>query len=94
MLKVSLHPCAVAEFDALTGCKLSSIDIGATVVRMAYSPAAGHVLVAVLEVRSYWVGRDPELNRKERTLWTHVHNSPNDQGVISSSKTKMPLGWE
>lgn len=40
-----------AEFDALTGCKLSSIDIGATVVRMAYSPAGGHVIVAVLEVR-------------------------------------------
>ena len=41
----------VAEFDALSGCKLSSIDIGATVVRMAYSPAGGHVIVAVLEVR-------------------------------------------
>jgi hypothetical protein len=40
-----------AEFDALSGCKLSSIDIGATVVRMAYSPAGGHVIVAILEVR-------------------------------------------
>lgn len=39
-----------AEFDALTGCKLSSIDIGAPVVRMAYSPAGGHIIVAVLEV--------------------------------------------
>ncbi|EFJ10186.1 hypothetical protein SELMODRAFT_427363 [Selaginella moellendorffii] len=39
----------LAEFDALTGCKLSSINIGASVVRMAYSPAGGHVIVAVLE---------------------------------------------
>lgn len=52
-----LITCAIylsaTEFDALTGCKLSSIDIGATVVRMAYSPAGGHVIVAVLEVRCY-----------------------------------------
>lgn len=39
-----------AEFDALTGCKLSSVDIGAPVLRMAYSPAGGHIIVAVLEV--------------------------------------------
>ncbi|XP_024518338.1 uncharacterized protein LOC9639327 [Selaginella moellendorffii] len=39
----------ITEFDALTGCKLSSINIGASVVRMAYSPAGGHVIVAVLE---------------------------------------------
>ncbi|KAJ7550857.1 hypothetical protein O6H91_07G121700 [Diphasiastrum complanatum] len=40
----------ITEFDALTGCKLSSIDIGGIVVRMAYSPAGGHLIIAVLEV--------------------------------------------
>lgn len=39
----------VLEFDILTGCKLSSIDIGMPVLRMAYSPAGGHVIVVVLE---------------------------------------------
>ncbi|KAH9298243.1 hypothetical protein KI387_029925, partial [Taxus chinensis] len=36
-------------FDALTGCKLSTIDIGAPVVRMSYSPAGCHIVIAVLE---------------------------------------------
>jgi hypothetical protein len=42
----------IIEFDALTGCKLSSVDIGGSVVKLAYSPAGGHVLLAVLQVRS------------------------------------------
>uniref|UniRef100_A0A7I4AE56 NPH3 domain-containing protein n=1 Tax=Physcomitrium patens TaxID=3218 RepID=A0A7I4AE56_PHYPA len=39
----------IIEFDALTGSRLSSMNIGAAVVRLAYSPAGGHVIVAVLE---------------------------------------------
>jgi len=39
-----------AEFDALTGSKISSIDIGARVVRMLYSPTSGHAVVSILEV--------------------------------------------
>eukprot|EP00249_Psilotum_nudum_P034386 c53380_g1_i1 orf=3-1235(-) len=39
----------ILEFDALTGCKLASIDVGAAAVRLAYSPAGGHIIVAVLE---------------------------------------------
>ncbi|GLJ44307.1 hypothetical protein SUGI_0927300 [Cryptomeria japonica] len=39
----------ILEFDALTGCKLSTIDIGAPVVQMSYSPAGGHIVIAVLE---------------------------------------------
>ncbi|KAG0579545.1 hypothetical protein KC19_4G105700 [Ceratodon purpureus] len=61
-----------AEFDALTGCKLSSIDIGATVVRMAYSPAGGHVIVAVLED---WTIRSWDLD----TEHTYVLYSPADR---------------
>lgn len=38
------------EFDAYTGSKIASVDIGSPVVRMAYSPTAGHSLIAVLEV--------------------------------------------
>ncbi|PNY03881.1 vascular protein [Trifolium pratense] len=38
-----------AEFDALTGSKISALDIGAPVVRMAYSPTSGHTVVAVLQ---------------------------------------------
>ncbi|KAF3793922.1 hypothetical protein EJ110_NYTH08865 [Nymphaea thermarum] len=39
----------IVEFDALTGSKISSIDIGAPVVRMLYSPTSGHTVIAVLE---------------------------------------------
>ncbi|RZC67241.1 hypothetical protein C5167_010930 [Papaver somniferum] len=37
------------EFDALTGSKISTIDIGAPVVRMLYSPTTGHSVIAILE---------------------------------------------
>lgn len=39
----------VIEFDAMTGSKISTIDIGAPVVRMSYSPTSGHVVIAMLE---------------------------------------------
>ncbi|CAL2273516.1 unnamed protein product [Prunus armeniaca] len=39
----------IIEMDALTGCKISSIDIGTPVVRMSYSPTSGHSVVAILE---------------------------------------------
>ncbi|XP_019054695.1 PREDICTED: uncharacterized protein LOC104605594 isoform X2 [Nelumbo nucifera] len=39
----------IIEFDALTGSKISSIDIGAPVIRMSYSPTGGHAVIAVLE---------------------------------------------
>lgn len=38
----------IIEFDALTGSKIASINIGAPVVRMAYSPTSGHGVIAVL----------------------------------------------
>ena len=43
-------PFFFAEFDALTGSKIASIDLGARVVRMAYSPTTSHVVIAILEV--------------------------------------------
>lgn len=39
-----------AEFDALTGCKIASIDIGSPAVRMLYSPTSSNAVVAILEV--------------------------------------------
>ncbi|KAF3438926.1 hypothetical protein FNV43_RR17201 [Rhamnella rubrinervis] len=39
----------IVEFDAITGTKLSSINIGAPVVTMAYSPTSGHAVIAILE---------------------------------------------
>ncbi|KAH1082248.1 hypothetical protein J1N35_022009 [Gossypium stocksii] len=39
----------IIEFDALTGSKLSTIDIGSPVVRMSYSPAGGQCVIAILE---------------------------------------------
>ncbi|KAJ8764503.1 hypothetical protein K2173_006243 [Erythroxylum novogranatense] len=38
----------IIEFDALTGCKLASINIGAPVVRMSYNPTSGHSIIAIL----------------------------------------------
>lgn len=42
--------CKNTEFDAYTGSKISSIDMGAAVVRMSYSPTSGHTVIAILEV--------------------------------------------
>lgn len=39
-----------SEFDTYTGSKIASIDIGSTVVRMAYSPTSSHTVIAILEV--------------------------------------------
>eukprot|EP00897_Mesotaenium_endlicherianum_P010465 jgi/Mesen1/9447/ME000626S08698 len=39
----------IIEFDTLTGCKQSMVDIGGRVMRMSYSPSWSHVIVAVLE---------------------------------------------
>lgn len=43
-----------AEFDALNGSRISSINVGAPIVRMAYSPTSGHSVIAVLEVSPVW----------------------------------------
>ncbi|XP_004288054.1 PREDICTED: uncharacterized protein LOC101299992 [Fragaria vesca subsp. vesca] len=39
----------IVEMDALTGCKIASIDIGVPVIRMAYSPTSGHAVIAIHE---------------------------------------------
>ncbi|KAK7364047.1 hypothetical protein VNO80_12386 [Phaseolus coccineus] len=39
----------IVEFDALTGSKISTLNIGAPVVRMLYSPTRGHTVIAVLQ---------------------------------------------
>lgn len=39
-----------AEFDALTGSKISTLEIGAPVVRMSYSPTRAHTVIAILQV--------------------------------------------
>lgn len=39
----------IIEFDAYTGSKISSIHIGAAVVRMSYSPTTAHAVIAILE---------------------------------------------
>ncbi|KAH7851414.1 hypothetical protein Vadar_011283 [Vaccinium darrowii] len=39
----------IIEFDAYTGCKIASIDIGSAVVKMSYSPIGGHTVIAILE---------------------------------------------
>ncbi|KAA8531720.1 hypothetical protein F0562_006562 [Nyssa sinensis] len=39
----------IIEFDACTGSKISSINIGTPVVRMSYSPTSGHAVIAILE---------------------------------------------
>ncbi|TQD81479.1 hypothetical protein C1H46_032972 [Malus baccata] len=43
----------IIEMDALTGSKISSIDIGTPIVRMSYSPTSGHSVVAILEYVAY-----------------------------------------
>jgi hypothetical protein len=50
LLKYSRRSYLSAEFDALTGSKIASIDLGHRVVRMAYSPTTSHIVIAILEV--------------------------------------------
>uniref|UniRef100_A0A1D1ZC59 Syntaxin-binding protein 5 n=1 Tax=Anthurium amnicola TaxID=1678845 RepID=A0A1D1ZC59_9ARAE len=39
----------IIEFDAFTGSKICSINVGARVVRMSYSPTSGHAVISILE---------------------------------------------
>lgn len=73
----------IIEFDAYTGSKISSINIGAPVVRMSYSPTSGHAVVAILEdctIRSCdfdteqtWVLHSPEKKMERISIDTEVH---------------------
>ncbi|XP_047315522.1 uncharacterized protein LOC124919343 [Impatiens glandulifera] len=73
----------VVEFDAYTGSRIAMIDIGAPVVRMAYSPMGGHSLIAILEdctIRSCdfdseqtWVLHSPEKRTEQISTDTEVH---------------------
>ncbi|KAK4792051.1 hypothetical protein SAY86_022486 [Trapa natans] len=48
LVAAAIGTCIV-EFDALTGSKIATIDIGSPVVRMSYSPTSGHAIIAILE---------------------------------------------
>lgn len=74
----------IIEFDAITGSKLSSIDIGASVLRMAYSPiTSSHAVIAMVEdgtIRSCdfdteqsWVLHSPEKKMEPISFDTDVH---------------------
>nr|XP_043614455.1 uncharacterized protein LOC122586532 [Erigeron canadensis]XP_043614456.1 uncharacterized protein LOC122586532 [Erigeron canadensis] len=73
----------VIEYDAYTGSKISSINIGAPVVRMSYSPTSGHAVVAILEdctIRSCdfdteqtWVLHSPEKKMERISIDTEVY---------------------
>ncbi|XAR73964.1 hypothetical protein NMG60_11008106 [Bertholletia excelsa] len=73
----------IIEFDAYTGCKIASIDMGAPVVRMSYTPTGGHAVVAILEdctIRSCdfdteqtCVLHSPEKRMEQISLDTEVH---------------------
>ncbi|CAA0840935.1 Transducin/WD40 repeat-like superfamily protein [Striga hermonthica] len=73
----------IIEFDAYTGSKIASVDIGSPVVRMAYSPTAGHSLIAILEdctIRSCdfdseqtCVLHSPEKRSEQISIDTEVH---------------------
>ncbi|GBG58839.1 hypothetical protein CBR_g239 [Chara braunii] len=77
----------ILEFDVLLGSKLSSVDIGGTVMRMAYSPTGSHVIVAVLEedmtIRSWDIDGEqtsilysPDGRKVEKPLTVHIALTP------------------
>ncbi|KAI0529076.1 hypothetical protein KFK09_001622 [Dendrobium nobile] len=39
----------IIEFDVLSGSKIASLEIGARVIRMAYIPSGGHIIISVIE---------------------------------------------
>ncbi|PIN18240.1 hypothetical protein CDL12_09092 [Handroanthus impetiginosus] len=73
----------IIEFDAYTGSKIASVDIGSPVVRMEYSPTAGHSVIAILEdctIRSCdfdseqtCVLHSPEKRTEQISIDTEVH---------------------
>ncbi|KAG9450862.1 hypothetical protein H6P81_010827 [Aristolochia fimbriata] len=72
------------EFDAFTGCKIASINIGAPVVRMAYSPTSGHAVIAVLEDCTI---RSCDFDTEQ----TSVLHSPEKRTDQISSETEVHL---
>ncbi|KAI5389456.1 acyl-CoA-binding domain-containing protein 6 [Lathyrus oleraceus] len=76
----------IVEFDALTGSKISALDIGAPVVRMSYSPTSGHTVIAILQdctIRSC----DFDL---EQTCVLHSHEKKTEQ-ISSDAEVHMAL---
>nr|KYP66656.1 hypothetical protein KK1_012959 [Cajanus cajan] len=74
----------IVEFDALTGNKISALDIGAPVVRMSYSPTREHTVIAILQdctIRSC----DFDLEQ------TCVLNSPEKKNEHISSDAEVHL---
>ncbi|KAG6766954.1 hypothetical protein POTOM_028133 [Populus tomentosa] len=82
LIAAAIGTCII-EFDAVTGSKLSSIDIGASVLRMAYSPNTSHAVIAMVEdgtIRSCdfdteqsWVLHSPEKKMEPLSFDTEVH---------------------
>ncbi|CAI0554080.1 unnamed protein product [Linum tenue] len=82
LVAVAIGPCII-EFDAVTGSKLSTINIGAPVVRMGYSPTSGHSVIAILEdctirgcdfdTEQTCVLHSPEKRSERITIDTEVH---------------------
>lgn len=76
----------IVEFDALTGSKISALDIGAPVVQMSYSPTTGHTVIAILQdctIRSC----DFDL---EQTCVLHSPEKKNEQ-ISSDTEVHMAL---
>ncbi|KAF9678466.1 hypothetical protein SADUNF_Sadunf07G0037900 [Salix dunnii] len=79
----TLIAAAIGTYIIVTGSKLSSIDIGATVLRMAYSPNTSHAVIAMVEdgtIRSCdfdteqsWVLHSPEKKMEPVSFDTEVH---------------------
>ncbi|KZV23097.1 hypothetical protein F511_06621 [Dorcoceras hygrometricum] len=82
IVSAAIGTCIV-EFDAYTGSKIASVDIGSPVVRMAYNPIGGHSLITILEdctIRSCdfdseqtCVLHSPEKRTEQITPDTEVH---------------------
>ncbi|KAF9622194.1 hypothetical protein IFM89_030052 [Coptis chinensis] len=74
----------IVEFDAYTGSKISSINIGEPVVRMLYSPISGHVVIAMLEDCTI---RSCDFDTEQ----TYVLHSPEKRMERISSDTEVHL---
>ncbi|CAN1343668.1 hypothetical protein LINPERPRIM_LOCUS39866 [Linum perenne] len=82
LVAVAIGP-SIIEFDAVTGSKLSTINIGGAVVRMGYSPTSGHSVIAILEdctiracdfdTEQTCVLHSPEKRSERITIDTEVH---------------------
>lgn len=83
----------IAEFDALTGSKISALDIGAPAVRMSYSPTSGHTVIAILQVDHTWTFHVPFSSPHPKIILLLYFNFSRHFSIMKDVVLQMIVVW-